>query len=169
MIQYLSCIPLVKFRSLESSQRLNRNEARFHLSASKGVGCREAQTKLVLRIHRTKQGCPFLTERSSQDIWPIFIKVHIFWKVNKCRFWICCLFLQNLARIWKRAWFIKNDRYILRGLFSRALCYTRLIYFAYDSPHVEWPKRVSYFFLSALLYILRIVEVAPFNFWLLFF
>ena len=31
-----------------------------------------------LRIHRTKQGCPSLTERSSQDIRPIFIKVHIF-------------------------------------------------------------------------------------------
>ena len=54
-------------------------------------------------------------------------------------------------------------------LFSRALYYMHLIYFAYNSPHVEWPKRVSYFFLSAPLYLLRIVEVAPFNLWLLLF
>ena len=121
-----------------------------------------------LRIRRTKQGCPSLAECSYGDIRPIFIKVHIFWKVNKCRFWNFCLFLQNLARIWKWAWFIKNDRYFLRGLFSRALYYMRLICFAYDSPHVESPKRVSYFFLSAPLHLLRIVEVAPFNLWLLF-
>ena len=55
------------------------------------------------------------------------------------------------------------------GLFSRTLYYTRLICFAYDSPHVEWSKRVSYYFLSTPLYILRIAEVAPFNLWLLIF